>query len=132
MTDKEIERKLEKSPSLKKFAESEDNEKCSRLLSMAYLMFSIANEYTEEANDILKKHNLLHFNIKLWSSRLSQTFDKYHNQMKSMMRGEAKELFCEDYEAFERVCRRFMMTGGNSDDRGEIEKNEDGDVKAQS
>ena len=120
MTEEEIQRKLDRNPTLKRFAESKDNEKCSRLLLMAYLMFSIANEYTEEANDVLRRHNLLHFNIKLWSNRLSQTFDKYHNQMKSMMRGEAKELFCKDYEEFEQMCRKFM----NGDDRGEIKGNE--------
>lgn len=109
MTPEEIQRKIDNNPPLKRFTESEDNRKESKLISMAYLMNSIANSFTEEANDIIAQYGLFHFNIKLYSNRLMQAFDLYHRQINSMIPdNESKINFCEDFEDFKVISEKFM------------------------
>lgn len=110
MTKEERERRINANPRLKRFVDSGDADKASRLLSMAYLLQSIATAYTDEANDIIHKHGLKHFGIKLYSERLSRAFDLYNRQLNSMIIDEdARQNFCMDYENFELVCREFMQ-----------------------
>lgn len=111
MTKEEIDRKINSNPKIKKFYESKDNDKASRLISMAYLLQSIANEMTEEANSIIAKYGLFHFNIKLHANRLEKAFDLYNRQISSMIVSEdVKRMFCDDYEEFRKICEKYMYS----------------------
>lgn len=115
MTQEEINRRINSNPKIKKFYESKDNDKASRLISMAYLLQSIANEMTEEANALIEKYGLFHFNIKLHANRLEKAFDMYHRQISSMIRDEeVKRIFCDDYEEFRKLCDKYMYSDKES------------------
>lgn len=103
-----LEKKLANHPSLRKFVESTDNDKVSRHISMAYLLHSIANELTEEANEVLHKYGLVHFSIKYHSNRLQKAFDLYHRQIYNLIDGGGREAFIKDYEYFREIVESFM------------------------
>lgn len=109
MTQEEKEKLIATNPRIRRFVESGDSEKASRLISMSYLLFSIAQNYTEEAMDIIEKHHLYHFNLKHLGNSLIRSFDRYNTQLKSMIVDDgAKEQFMTDYDTFEAVCRKYM------------------------
>lgn len=103
-----LEKKLANSPSLRKFVESTDNDTVSRHISMAYLLHSIANELTEEANEVLHKYGLVHFSIKYHSNRLQKAFDLYHRQIYNLIDSEGCEAFIKDYEYVREIVENFM------------------------
>jgi hypothetical protein len=108
-TKKEREMSKTTHPMVKKFKESGDADRASRLISMAYLLQSIATELTEEANGLIAKYGLYHHNVKYWSNQLSKVFDLYHRQISGMIIDEpTREMFVTDYENFSKVCRDFM------------------------
>lgn len=115
MTQEEIDRRINSNPKIKKFYESKDNDKASRLISMAYMLQSIANEMTAEANALIEKYGLFHFNIKLHANRLEKAFDLYNRQISSMIVSEdVKRMFCDDYEEFRKICDEYMNSDKES------------------
>ena len=60
---------------LKEAQDSGDLDRAARLLSMAYLTFTEANNYVERANSILQKHDMVHKKIKTTVNNLTQSFD---------------------------------------------------------
>lgn len=110
--DYKIQKKIESNPKLKKFFESEDNEKACRYISMAYLLHSIANEMTEEATDIMRKYGLFHFEIKHQANSLTKAFDLYNRTIAKLIVGEeGRQAFVNDYEKFFKICEEFMGLG---------------------
>ena len=111
MTKEEREKRIASNPRIKRFVDCGDADKASRLLSMAYLLQSIAISYTDEANTIIRKHGLMQFAIKMYSERLNKAFDMYNRQIDKMITDEDSRIaLCEDFEEFEAVCRRYMAS----------------------
>lgn len=109
LTEYQLKKKLEKKPNLKAFMESEDNDKACRLISMAYLLHSIANSFTDEANDLMRKYGVWHHDIKYHGNNLVKAFDCYNRTITKLIIGErGREAFVADFEAFEPVCRKYM------------------------
>mgnify|MGYP004643826873 CR=1 FL=1 len=111
-TPKEEEKKLEhlkKNPQWRAFSQSKDLSRVNRLISMAYLLQSIATSYTEEANSLLEKYGLMHHEIKSFSRHLTKAFDAYDKQLdKLICNKSSRKQLCDDFEYFENVCRQFM------------------------
>ncbi len=123
MTEEEKQKKLDRNPTIKRFARSKDFSKCGRLVSMAYQLHSIANSFTEEATEIMGKYGLMRFETKLLDTRLTKAFDNYHRHVNEMFTTQdVKEAVCCDFENLEKFCRKYMRI--DDDDRGEIKGNE--------
>lgn len=117
MTKEEREKKIAGNPRIKRFVDCGDADKASRLLSMAYLLQSIAISYTDEANAIIRRHGLMQFAVKMYSERLNKAFDMYNRQIDSMITDkDSRQAFCEDFEDFEAVCRRYMASRQDKED----------------
>ena len=115
-TKEERDAQVQNNPRLRHFVESGDADTASRLISMAYLLFSIAEQYTEEANELIRKHGLYHFNLKYLGNNLIRSFDMYDRQLRTMIVDEeAKTQPCKDYDIFEQVCRRYMNSKETSE-----------------
>lgn len=111
MRKEEREKRIAGNPRIKRFVDCGDADKASRLLSMAYLLQSIAISYTDEANAIIRKHGLLQFAVKMYSERLNKAFDMYNRQIDKMITDEDSRIaLCEDFEEFEAVCRCYMAS----------------------
>ncbi len=107
MTPKQIQA-MNASPDYRSFVDSGDSQKCARLISMAYLLHSIANCYHEEANDIMQKHGLVHKKIKTRATNLMTSFDLYDKEVFQLLdKKEAQSHFCDDYDYFKSVCDKF-------------------------
>lgn len=96
-------------PRVQKLIECGDAEKAAKLYSMAYLLQSVGNAYREEADEILRKHGMMMFNIKRTANMLTKAFDQYNHVLNSMIPGadERKDLV-EDYEIMEEFTRILM------------------------
>lgn len=109
MDKKIIQRAMEESPILRNFIESGDSKRVSVLLSMGYLVQSVANAYNEEAIEIMEKHGLVHKKIKTKINNLIQSFDAYDKAVFSLIDSkEARENLLEDYDTFRGLCDKFM------------------------
>lgn len=104
-----IQKAMEQDPNLRNFIESGDSKRVSVLLSMGYLVQSVANAYNEEAIDIMEKHGLVHKKIKTKINNLTQSFDAYDKAVFSLIDSkEARENLLEDYDTFRGLCDKFM------------------------
>lgn len=105
-----IQKAMEQDPDFRNFIESGDSRRVSILLSMGFLVQSVANAYNEEAIDIMEKHNLVHKKIKTKINNLTQSFDAYDKVLFSLIDSqEAREHLMKDYESFKGLCDTFML-----------------------
>lgn len=104
-----IQKAMEQDPNLRNFIESGESRRVSILLSMGFLVQSVANAYNEEAIDIMEKHNLVHKKIKTKINNLTQSFDAYDKVLFSLIDSkEARAHLMEDYDTFRGLCDKFM------------------------
>ncbi len=100
---------MEQDPNFRKFIDSGDSAKVSRLVSMAYLMGTVFQGYSEDAIDIMEKYKLVHKKIKTTSNNLVQSFDVYDKAVSALINTQdAKLQLCNDWEIFQETCDKFM------------------------
>jgi len=100
---------LERLQKLKAFKEGGESGKADRLLSMGYLVHTVADAYTEEANEIFAKYGLMSSRVKTAANNLSQSFDAYDKAMSSLIGDERQKVnMCDDYETMRSLCDQFM------------------------
>lgn len=81
----------------------------ARLLSMTYLMYSIANAYAEEAIDEAEKLGVVRKKLKTRTVNLGVAFDLFDKEYFAMVgREDMKKAFCEDYEMMKKKLDEFM------------------------
>ena len=96
-------------PDIDGYRNSGANQQCSRLISMAYLLNSIANGYNEQAFDILQSYGLMHKKIKTRCINLNVAFELYNKEIAGLIRQpEAQMQLCNDYDYFKELCDKFM------------------------
>ena len=104
MTAEERKAQQMQNPRIRRFVESGDEERAGVLISMAYILMSIANAYTEEANELLDKHNLILYNVKHTANKFTKAFDSYHTILKSMIPSmEEQKDFTEDFTILQEI-----------------------------
>lgn len=104
-----IQKAMEQNPNLRNFIESGESKRVSVLLSMGYLVHSVANAYNEEAIEIMEKNNLVHKKIKTKINNLTQSFDAYDKVLFSLIDSkETRAHLMEDYDTFRGLCDSFM------------------------
>ena len=81
----------------------------ARLLSMTYLMFTIANSYAEEAIDEAEKIGIMRKKLKTRMVNLRVAFDLFDEVFFAMVgREDMKKAFCEDYDMIKKKLDEFM------------------------
>lgn len=82
------------------FSGSDDEKRASALVTMAYITFSIANAYQEEASDILKEYGRYTFDTKREGENVVKAFDRYHKTFFKYFKHEplAQKQVVEVYE----------------------------------
>ena len=89
--------------------DSGDLDRAARLLSMAYITFTEANNYVERANTILEKYGMVHKKIKTTVNNLSQSFDSYNKVMATIVDTKpAQDQLCSDSDIFQELLDAFM------------------------
>lgn len=94
---------------LKAAEDSGDLDRAARLISMAYITFTEANNYVERANDLLTPYGLVQKKIKTTVNNLTQSFDAYNKNMASIIDTKAaQDQLCNDSDIFQQVLDAFM------------------------
>ena len=93
------------------FPGSDDEKRCSALVTMMYLTMSIANAYLEEAKDILQQYAVYEFDTKGECEAAIKRFDAYHDRMMIYFKGEplAQKQLCEVYEILKAACDEQIL-----------------------
>ena len=108
MTDKERERMMQH-PRVRRLIESGDADEAAKLMSMAYLVMSVAKAYQDDADDILKGHGMIMYNAKRTMNTLEAAFRNYNTVLKSMIPDlEARMQLCRDFDIVRDVLDAFM------------------------
>lgn len=95
---------------MKEMEQCGDLDRMSRLLSMAYETFSVANSYAEEATDIMDRYGLKLKNVKTKANNLMQSFDAFHKVLADIIHGkEEHDQLCDDYETLKHILDCFML-----------------------
>lgn len=104
MTDKEREAMM-RDPGVRRFLASGDADRAARLVSMSYLLYSLANAYQEDANELMARHGMALSNVR-WSERqLAQSFERYNRFVKSMIAGlDEKRELSDDFQMLQDFC----------------------------
>lgn len=96
-------------PDIEGYIASGENVRVARLISMGYLMYTIANAYNEEAFEILQKYGLMHKKVKTRCCNLAVAFDLFDKEIFSLIKEpDAQMRLCNDYDYFKSVCDKFM------------------------
>ena len=99
-------------PGYKAFAESGTEHRVAKLIAMSYIIQSVANEYSEEAADLMSQYGLKHGKIKTTSENLSRSFDTYNAVLSSLIGDDGARLqLCDDYDQFKKICDQFLEDG---------------------
>ena len=109
MTDKQREQMMQH-PRVRRLIESGDADEAAKLMSMAYLLMSVAKAYQDDADDILKKHGMIMYNAKRTMNTLEATFRNYNTVLKSMVPDmEARMQLCGDFDITRDLLDAFLM-----------------------
>lgn len=97
----------------RKVAEMQENgtlDVAAKLLSMAYLTFSRANAYVEEANSLLEPYGVVHKKVKTMVNNMMQSFDAYDKVMQGLIGGNQGALrqLCFDSDTLCDLLDAFM------------------------
>ena len=78
---------------------------------MAYVTFSRANAYAEEANSLLEPYGVVHKRLKTAVNNLMQSFDAYDQVMQTMIHGDKGALrqLCFDSDTLMELLDAFML-----------------------
>lgn len=89
-------------------------EKVNRLVSGVYLLNSIAMDFADESELILKSFGLRSGKIKSTIDNLNNSFDQFVSKFDEMMNCDTRKLFAEDYESVKVALRKFVEGPDNS------------------
>lgn len=91
------------------FKQSGREDKFLRLLSMTYIMHSIANAYAEEAIEMAEEIGIVRKKLKTRIVNLEVAFDLFDKEFYAMTQTESiQKAFCEDYDELKRVLDKYM------------------------
>lgn len=94
---------------IEEFRKSGDADTAARQLSAAYLLFTVANHYVEQASELIEKHHLLRKKIKTTANNLTQSFEPFNKEMSSMIGNrENAYTFCNDTTLLTEILDVFL------------------------
>lgn len=87
-------------------------ERINILLSAAHILNCLANQYVEEASDIMENNRLLLGRLKQMHNNFVKNADLYFHEFASMVFNEQCKMdMFSDMESFDRVFRKWSMIG---------------------
>ena len=96
----------------KNFYGSDDEKRLAALLTMEYIVLSVANAYHEEAKDLMEQYAVYDFETKKESEAAIKRFDDYHQYMMQQFFHGQKEANCqmsEIYEELKKTCDEQIL-----------------------
>lgn len=94
---------------VEQFRISGDANRAARLLSAAYLLFTIGNQYAEETVELMNKHHIVRKKVKTTTNNLMQSFEAFDKEMQSMVsNGEYANRFCNESSLLREVIDVFI------------------------
>ena len=94
---------------VQQFKESGDADRAARLLSAAYLLFTIGNQYAEETVELMQKHHIVRKKVKTTANNLMLSFEAFDKEMQSMVSsGEYANRFCNESSLLREVIDVFI------------------------
>ena len=94
---------------VQQFKESGDADRAARLLSAAYLLFTIGNQYAEETVELMQKHHIVRKKVKTTANNLMQSFEPFNKEMSSMIGSKDNaHLFCNDSTLLREIIDVFL------------------------
>ena len=114
MKQQKIEMLIKDNEKFRRYHESGDNTRLSKLVSMMYLLNTCTNELRMEADEILDRYEIKRGKIKTLSNNVEQSFDAYNNYLAAMLgdNDEAKRRFSGHYDGVMADIRVFMDLDG--------------------
>ena len=114
MKQQKIEMLIKDNENFRRYHESGDNMRLSKLVSMMYLLNTCTNELRMEADEILDRYEIKRGKIKTLSNNVEQSFDAYNNYLAAMLgdNDEAKRRFSGHYDGVMADIRVFMDLDG--------------------
>ena len=80
-----VARRVKFEQDMKRMKESGDLDRCAKLLSMAYQVFTQANSFAEEAVSLMEQYGVIHKKAKTAANNLMQSFDAYEKVMNDIV-----------------------------------------------
>lgn len=100
---------MQADPNYRNFVLSGDSTRVSVLVSMIFLMQSVANGYAEQAVSLMRKHKMVYSKVKTTTNNLSQSFDSFDKCIFALIKTqESQNILCHDYDNFQAICDHFM------------------------
>ena len=94
---------------IEEFRTSGDADIAAQKLSMAYLLMTLGNSYTEECVELMYKHHIVRTKVKTTSNNLMQSFDAWNKEMSSMIsKPQNANLFCNDTSLLNEILDTFL------------------------
>jgi hypothetical protein len=103
-----VARRVKFEQDMKRMKESGDLDRCAKLLSMAYQVFTQANSFAEEAVSLMEQYGVIHKKAKTAANNLMQSFDAYDKVMSDMIKNGGSS---DPNGAFEQLCLDTEMLG---------------------
>ena len=104
--------KYDKKKLRRNFYGSDDEKRLSALLTMEYIVLSVANAYHEEAKDLMQQYAVYDFETKKESEAAIKRFDDYHTyMMQTFFHGkrEANNQISAIYEELKKTCDEQIL-----------------------
>ena len=104
--------KYDKRKLRRNFYGSDDEKRLSALLTMEYVVLSVANAYHEEAKDLMQQYAVYDFETKKESEAAIKRFDDYHTYMMQMFFHGQREANCQIstiYEELKKTCDEQIL-----------------------
>ena len=104
--------KYDKKKLRRNFYGSDDEKRLSALLTMEYIVLSVANAYHEEAKDLMQQYAVYDFETKKESEAAIKRFDDYHNYMMQMFfhgQQTANAQISAIYEELKKTCDEQIL-----------------------
>ncbi|MCR5822346.1 MAG: hypothetical protein K6F85_05460 [Bacteroidales bacterium] len=96
-----IARRIQFDEDMKRMKESGDLDRCAKLLSMAYQVFTQANIFAEEAVSLMEQYGVIHKKAKTAANNLMQSFDAFDKVMSDMIKNGGSS---NPQSAFDQLC----------------------------
>lgn len=96
-----VARRVKFEQDMKRMKESGDLDRCAKLLSMAYQVFTQANSFAEEAVNLMEQYGVIHKKAKTAANNLKQSFDAFDKVMSDMIKNGGSS---DPQSAFDQLC----------------------------
>ena len=110
-----VARRVKFEQDMKRMKESGDLDRCAKLLSMAYQVFTQANRFAEEAVNLMEQYGVIYKKAKTAANNLMQSFDAFDKVMSDMIKNggssnpqSAFDQLCFDTEMLSIILNGFM------------------------